>query len=101
MLQRNIGERIELAAKVNELRGRCNQLEFVNNNKALAEAEMEAPLNALNEFGDYLVKRTMEEREALSETGLWVRPAVGNAVAHTIYADLCGQLAKIRQSYGL
>jgi len=64
-------------------------------------AEMEAPLKALNEFTDYLLERTREERNAHSETGLWTRGSMGNSIALTVYQDLCTKLDKVRTSYGL
>ena len=101
MLQRNIGERIELAAKVNELRARCNQLEFVNNSQALAEAEREPAEAALDEWERYLTDRARLERDACSEPGLWARTPMGNYIALTLYSDMLTQLTRIRTSYGL
>ena len=89
------------AVTINTLRRDLAEANARAQEAVVREAEAEAPLKALNEFTDYLIKRTREEREALREPNAWGRTVVGNAVGHTIYADLCAQLDKVRTSYGL
>jgi len=88
------------AALINTLRRDLAEANIRAQESVVKEAEAEAPLKALDEFTDYLVGRTREEREAQSETGLWVRPPA-SPTAFAVHADLCTKLDQIRTSYGL
>ena len=101
MLQRNIGERIELAAKLNVIRARCIELEHVNSQMVMGCAEAEPAVAALDKWEAYLMEKVRLEREACTEPDMWARTLVGNSIALTLYQDLANQLARIRKGYGV
>lgn len=101
LIERQLGANVDLAVKVNVLRAKLAQLEYVNTEMNTAQAEVNAPLLALNEITDYLLDRTRTERDACSEPGMWARTPLGNSVALTLYQDLCTKLDKIRTSHGV
>jgi hypothetical protein len=101
LMERQQGQVIDQAITINTLRARVNQLEGVNAEMAMAHAETNAPLQALDEITDYLIERTRVERDASREPGMWARTALGNSIALTLYQDLCTKLDKIRTSHGL
>ena len=94
-------EVVAKAVQVNTLRRELAEARDQAQEAVIRGAEMEAPLKALNEFTDHLLERTRLERDARSEPSDWGRSGLGNAVALTLYSDLCAQLDRIRTGYGL